>query len=262
MWLISVLQYGYKFGIIYNMKKIIKNNSIYKKAKHNGVFGSVELFDMINSNEIDDLINQCNRNIGKEIYPDAILTRLIEEKGFNARPILLDKRNYTMLITSKLTHIYRGVCYKNALKDFVYNDKMFVGKGIYCNGIYFAYGEYGRKTAELYMASRKPNLFQKGWRDGVVFDAYMAQNTKIINFRDLVVLRNKMVNVADKYNNLSSKAKSKLIEILSNDISKCAVLCGYDAININHGKQEYMVILNRGKLIMQKPKGKEKINER
>lgn len=244
------------------MEKIIKNNLICKQAKHNGIFGSVELFDILNSDEIDDLIKQCYRDIGKEVRPDAILTRLIEEKGFNARPVLLDKHSYSLLISSKLTRIYRGVCYKNARKDFVYNDKMFVGKGLYCNGIYFAYGEYGRKEAESYMASRKPSLFKKGWRDGVVLDAYMAENTKIIDFRTLVMLRNKMVKKANKYKDLSSTAKARLVEILSDDLAKCAVLCGYDAININHGKQEYMVILNRGKLIMERPKGKEKINEK
>ena len=242
------------------MEKIIKNNSICKQAKHNGVFGSVELFDILNSDEIDDLIKQCYRDIGKEVRPDAILTRLIEEKGFNARPVLLDKHNYSLLIFSKLTHIYRGVCYKNAVKDFVYNDKMFVGKGVYCNGIYFAYGDYGKKEAESYMATRKPNLFKKGWRDGVVFDAYLSQDTKIIDFRNLVILRDKMVKKANKYKDLSPTAKTKLIEILSDDISKSAVLCGYDAINIDH--QQYMVVLNRGKLIMEKPKGKEKINEK
>ncbi|MCI5714456.1 MAG: hypothetical protein MR288_02380 [Firmicutes bacterium] len=242
------------------MEKIIKNNSICKQAKHNGVFGSVELFDMINSDEIDDLIKQCYRDLGKEVYPDAILTRLIEEKGFNARPVLLDKHSYSLLITSKLTRIYRGVCYKNAVKDFVYNDKMFVGKGLYCNGIYFAYGDYSREEAESYMASRRPALFRKGWRDGAVLDAYIAQDAKVIDFYNLVRLRNKMVKKVDRYKDLSPTAKAKLIEILSDDISKSAVLCGYDAINIRH--QQYMVVLNRGKLIMKKPNGKEKINER
>lgn len=239
---------------------VIKNNSIVKPAVNNGIFGSVQLFDFIHSPDFRELVKRVRPNRANAPRPDKILTSLIEEKGFNALPIIVDKDKYSLLIESKLTRIYRGVCYKNAVKDFVYNDKMFVGKGLYCNGIYFAYGDYSREEAESYMASRRPALFRKGWRDGAVLDAYIAQDAKIIDFYNLVRLRNKMVKKVDRYKDLSPTAKAKLIEILSDDISKSAVLCGYDAINIHH--QQYMVVLNRGKLIMKKPNGKEKINER
>ena len=103
---------------------VIKNNSIVKPAVNNGIFGSVQLFDFIHSPDFRELVKRVRPNRANAPRPDKILTSLIEEKGFNALPIIVDKDKYSLLIESKLTRIYRGVCYKNAVKDFVLDNKV------------------------------------------------------------------------------------------------------------------------------------------
>lgn len=242
---------GYK-----NMDKKIKSNSSikYSKAKNNGIFGSCALFDIVNSPEWTNFFQRATSYMGRS--PDMELTKLIEEKGFNALPILVDKDKFNLLIRSRLTHIYRGVCYKNALKDFLYNKKMFVGKGIFCNGIYFAYGIYAKNEAMVYMSSQAKSDEKIIKKNGTILEALVSQDANIIDMFDLNCLRQKLIDDSDKLTNLSDMAKDKLIRLLSDDIAKSAVLLGYDGIDIKI--QEYLAMLNRGKLIMEKPIDKEK----
>lgn len=236
------------------MEKKLKSKIRFGKSKNNGIFGSSALFDIVNSPEWLDLFKRTTSYMGRK--PDLELTKLIEEKGFNALPILVDKDKFNLLIESRLTHIYRGVCHKNALKDFMFNKKMFIGQGIYCNGIYFAYGQYAYSEAVNYKnlsANGDRNLIKK---NGAIIEALVSEDAKIIDMFDLECLRQKLIEDSDKLNNLSDTAKDKLIRMLSDDISKSAVLFGYDGVNITD--REYLVMFNRGKLIMKKPNDKEK----
>ena len=239
------------------MKKKIKCSSIkYSKAKNNGIFGSCALFDIVNSPEWTKLFQRVTSYMGRS--PDIELTKLIEEKGFNALPVLVDKEKFNLLIQSRLTHVYRGVCYKNALKDFMFNEKMFVGKGIFCNGIYFAYGTYAKHEAMVYMTCQAKSDEKIIQKNGAILEALVAKDANIIDMFDLNLLRHKLIDDSQKLTNLSDMAKDKLIRLLSDDIAKSAVLFGYDGIDIKI--QEYLAMLNRGKLIMEKPdeKGKER----
>ena len=219
---------------------IIKNNSIVKPAVNNGIFGSVQLFDFIHSPDFRELV--------KRVRPNS----LIEEKGFNALPIIVDKDKYSLLIESKLTRIYRGVCYRDAINDFAYNTQMYVSKGMYCSGVYFVYGDTAKDTAESYMIMHTPPMYCKGHYDGAIIEAVVSSDAKIIDIEDAYKLQEKMVNKIDSMSNLSDNAKTKLMYLLSDDVSKCALLNGYDAINIK--SKQYLVVLNRNKLIMQTPK--------
>lgn len=233
---------------------VIKNNSIVKPAVNNGVFGSVQLFDFIHSPDFRELVKRVRPNRANAPRPDKILTSLIEEKGFNALPIIVDKDKYSLLIESKLTRIYRGVCYRDAINDFAYNTQMYVSKGMYCSGVYFVYGDIAKDTAESYMIMHTPPMYCKGHYDGAIIEAVVSADAKIIDIEDAYKLQEKMVNKIDSMSNLSDNAKNKLMYLLSDDVSKCALLNGYDAINIK--SKQYLVVLNRNKLIMQTPKAR------
>ena len=101
-------------------EKLLKSKLICNKASNNGIFGSVELFNFINSPDFEEIFKTANLLTNNGGKPDIILTRLIEEKGFNALPVLVDKHHYSLLLSSKLTRIYRGVVYKDAIEDFAY----------------------------------------------------------------------------------------------------------------------------------------------
>lgn len=231
---------------------LIKNNLIVKPSANNGVFGSVQLFDFIHSPDFRELVRRVRPNRANAPRPDKILTSLIEEKGFNALPIIVDKDKYSLLIKSKLTRVYRGVCYRDAINDFAYNPDLYVSKGMYCSGVYFVYGDKAKDTAESYMIMHTPPMYCKGHYDGAIIEAVVSADAKVIDIEDAYKLQEKMINNIDGMSNLSDNAKTKLMYLLSDDVSKCALLNGYDAINIK--SKEYLVVLNRNKLIMQKPK--------
>ncbi len=239
------------------MEKKLKSNIKFGKSKNNGIFGSCALFDIVNSPEWTNLFNCVTSYMGRQ--PDLELTKLIEEKGFNALPILVEKDKFNLLIESRLTHVYRGVCYKNALKDFMFNKKMFVGRGIYCNGIYFAYGPYAYNEAECYKNSSANGNEKLIRKNGAIIEALVSEDAKIIDMFDLNCLRQKLVEDSSRLTNLSDTSKERLIALLSDDLSKSAVLFGYDGIDIKI--QEYLAMLNRSKLIMKKPECLKKSNK-
>ena len=73
--------------------------------------------------------------------PDPVLTRVLEEVGFTALPVIVDSKHYELLIKNGLTPVYRGVKRDNAILDFATNPEMFVGKGLLCNGVHFVYDD-------------------------------------------------------------------------------------------------------------------------
>ena len=248
------------------MMKCFKTRRVYKPANNNGIFGSVALFDMINSPEYEKLVKMSYRDMDNLGTADPILTKLIEEKGFDALPILVDNNHYHVLLRSKLKEIYRGVRYPNAAKDFAFNPKLFVGKGIYCNGIYFTYGGDGAKAeAELYLYPQTGSQldlhhgYMKTYPKGEVICALMKKDAKIVDTKSLCKIRKSMENYVNKQI-YSDSTKDKLIKLISRDLAVVAVLNGYDAINIKDSK--YMVVLNRGKLIMKNPNLKDNVFEK
>ncbi|MBR2467526.1 MAG: hypothetical protein IKB42_00575 [Clostridia bacterium] len=243
------------------MFKILKTKKYYKSAKDNGIFGSQALFDIVNSSEFEKLFDQTRRTAETFGTIDPILTKLINEKGFDALPILVDRNHYDLLIRSNLREIYRGVRMEGAVNDFAFNPNMFVGKGIYCNGVYFTYGGPGAKAeADLYLYPQTgPHLekyhgYIKNYPVGDVICALMSKNTKVASQDDLCKLKRKMEKQINK-TDFSDKVKGRVIDLISRDLSVVAVLNGYDAVDIKSSK--YMVVYNRGKLILKNPNENE-----
>ncbi len=240
------------------MRKFFKTRKVYKPATNNGIFDSMALFNVVMSPHFDKLIALTHRDFDHFGQPDPILTKLIEEKGFDALPMIVDENHYNLLVRSKLREIYRGVRIKDANKEFAYNPKLFVGKGLFCNGIYFTYGgESGKAEAELYLYPQTGNQFNvhHGYMEtfpkGELITALLKKDAKVASWKDLAKLKQSMKNYVDKNKDYSDDTKRKILRLISNDVAVVAVLNGYDAIDIKDSK--YMVILNRGKLIMKDP---------
>lgn len=235
--------------------KLVRTKKFYK-AKRNGIFGSEELFNIISSDDFYNLLNKTVRSVNEIGTPDPILTKLIEEKGFNALPVLVDNTHYELLLKSKLAEIFRGVRKDDAKKDFAFNPSLFIGKGIYCNGVYFMYGgDDAKQKAEKYISIPKDIQVKqlqehlKTYNHGEVISALISNDAKIVDIRDLIKLKNNLK--VEAMQTMSGEIKKKFIDLISKDISVVAVLKGFDAIKIPHTK--YMVVLNRGKLILKNP---------
>lgn len=240
------------------------NSSIYSRSKANGLLSSEVLFDTVTSPDFHQIMEQTKRSLDTVGTPDPLLARVLTEKGFNALPAQVSNTQYQMLITSGLSPIYRGVRKDDAIIDFASNPDMFVGKGLYCNGIYFMYGNpcpdgrHGDTSAKA-RASRyiqipqsvpNPKLQEhlKTYTNGQVIGAIVNPNARIITIKDLIQLTSSIKQDVRLDKTISQEIKTKLLDLISQDIAVVAAMEGYDIIDITTTK--YYVVLNRGMLIM------------
>lgn len=244
----------------------LKAEQIYNRSKCNGIFTSKALMEILESPNFSSLLEQTKRSIETAGTPDPILTRVLEELGFNALPIMVDSSHYELLVKSGLTPVYRGVRKDDGIVDFATNPKMFVGKGIFCNGVYFAYEKQGAEIdperatavsiAERYMIKPKHvnnehvNKHMNSYNQGQVICALVSENARIIELKELLKLNNMVKQGVRTNADISAETKQKMLDLLSREASVVAALEGVDIIKAGHAK--FMIVLNRGALIMDK----------
>lgn len=222
------------------------------------VFNSAELYNIITDPNFDDMLKQATYNMNNIGGNDPILSRILQEKGFDALPVMVSKNQFVYLIENGSTEIYRGVGRKNATRDFATNKNLFVGKGIRCNGVYFMYGDFGNNThhgdtsararAVKYVTQRLNASAEAGNIEGQIIGALIPKDAKVVDIKTLNKLADELKLQVEECKSLTDTEKQRLFKLLSQDVSVVAALQSFDAIQVPSTK--YMVVLNRGKLFM------------
>ncbi len=241
-------------------------NTVYRQSKANGLLSSQAIFDAVTSPNFSEVIESTKRNVRAVGTPDPVLTKFLTEQGFSMLPTQVSDKEFSLLVKSGLSEIYRGVRKDDAIVDFATNPDMFVGKGIYCNGIYFMYGNtcpdgrHGDTSAKaraeryIHMPKDLPNEvlaeYAKSYNQGQVIRALVRRDSKVIEFKALRQLCEKVKKEIGEDKTVSPKIKEKLISLISEDLAIVAAIEGFDVIDVPLTK--YMIVLNRGKLIMNK----------
>ena len=140
--------------------------------------------------------------------------------------------------------IYRGISANNTkllkkyVNDFLNGDVFFGGNGaIYGTGIYTVIGD--KNIANDYSNDGGTSNF------GIMLEGKMLDNTKIIEYGKIEEIRDFLIkNLKRVYKNNNM---DNFISLLDDDGVLSAIL-GYDAIHVN--KKNYLVVLNRGKIII------------
>lgn len=170
---------------------------------------------------------------------DTRLAAIWTAQGFDALPQLLDTAAFNTAAAGQ-TVLYRGLAGEQAAAyaDAFRTGEAFPGLGIYGNGTYTTTSEY---TAQTYTKTSGAYI---GDHPGVVMRMMLAPDAKIATFAQLddllydVVLRTPGLNGA------------------FDDLGRLASALGYDAIAVTPdvgNAEQYLVILNRGKLIVEAP---------
>lgn len=234
---------------------MLKNKkAIYNQVKFDELSNLKVLLDIVNDSEFSMLLKQSAQ---KEFnnQSDKLLAKFLLQNGFMALPTKVNENEYNLLVKSNLTQIYRGVKIADAQNDYNNNLNMFVGHGLYLNGIYFSYGSHGLKDAKKYaILSNKYSITNKDFtnmelNNGSIIKALVKSDAKVVNLGDLVKINSQIIKQAAKTKELSHNTKCKIINMLSSDMAKTAALIGFDMVKIPELK--YMVVLNRGKTIVQ-----------
>lgn len=241
-------------------------NTVYRQSKANGLLTSKTIFDTVTSPKFNELLECTKRQVRQVGTPDPILAKYLAEQGFTLLPTQVNNKEFSILVKSGLAEIYRGVRKDDAIVDFATNPDMFVGKGIYCNGIYFMYGNTcpdgrhgdtsAKARAERYIQMPKdlPNEvlseYAKSYTKGQVIRALVKKDSRVIEFKALRALCEKFKLDIRNDASISDEIKEKLITLISEDLAIVAAMEGFDIIDVPLTK--YMIVLNRSKLIMNK----------
>jgi hypothetical protein len=245
-------------------RPLLKAETVFNRSKCNGLFTSVALADILSSPNFLELVEATKRGVDNVGLPDPILTRVLEEVGFTALPVIVDSKHYELLIKNGLTPVYRGVKRDNAILDFATNPELFVGKGLLCNGVHFVYDD-GRidpltepplKKAEKYAKKPPQGLHQKidddnsQFTHGQIIPALVSETARVIEIKELLKLTKMVQEGISKNQMVTDDTKQKMIKLLSHEASVIAALENIDMIVAE--RAQFLIVLNRGALIMDK----------
>ena len=229
-----------------------------------------------NINEFYDYISTIERKeefITTESNENGYITgqRLNQMLGYDKLPVKVSNEEFEKLSKeSEFGKLYRGISADTAERCQVYIDNFRNGKfysggqagHIYGKGTYVGFGELGKNTAYNYSQQAE---------NGQVIEMVLEKNAKTINYYELFKETNKEVDefIKNHYQEYNIDSYMKLITNLNkiqkkdefitryimnvaHDVGYNASIKGYDAIIANNelAGQKYIVILNRGKVIV------------
>lgn len=261
-----------RFDKSVSQKVIISNRKSTNKGKD-------DIIDEKIPRNINDFYNYILKTNNKEDFitlksnENGYITgqRLNSILGYDKLPKKVPSDKFEKLAKeSEFGVLYRGISANTKEKCQEYIDKFrngaFYSGGqaghIYGKGTYTGFGELGKNTAYNYARQEK---------NGQVIEMILDKDAKTINYYDLFKETNKEVdefikNNYKKYNinnyfelisNLNKIKKedefmTQYILNVAHDTGYSASIKGYDAIIANNelAGQKYIVILNRGKVIL------------
>lgn len=233
---------------VIDYESIGKNNPV-KERKNNGI---IEENRRLLSTE--EIIEKAHK-FAKELEKNPELLRydngeeysnyLNKKLGYDALPKVVSKEEFEKLSKGKIV-LYRGVADMGDLKatdmvkQFKYG-KFFAGSGAYGNG---SYADPEKREAEYY-------AYDTADGNGKIMKMILKDNAKVASYMDILTEYDK----TGIRREIILKKKSEIEEYkrVLGDVANYASIKGYDAIALNgfHGKEHY-VILNRGKVIIEK----------
>lgn len=196
-------------------------------------------FYVQNSNTLKDYLKDDMNQEHKRI----IIKKIYDLLEYSTNPKI--KTNIEKAENTKIK-VYRGISAKNEelLKEYIeqfINGDLFLGgrASIYGSGIYTYCGS-DNKVVDNYATDGNSNS------TGVVIEIELPSDINIVSYDDIATIQEKIIPILRKKYNDSDNFQ-KYIEILSNNGVFAAIL-GVDAIYVE--QKQYMVILNRGKMIV------------
>ena len=226
----------------YKNVTIREKNDIMKQQATNIIPTDIkEFYNYVSKNDtIENLTTFARNEYG--VVRGQELSKIL---GYDKMPTTVSNEQFEQLAKkSNIGKLYRGVSAdtkelgQKYINDFKYG-QLYAGKGVYGNGTYVAYGEEGLKVVKSNYTNEKGNIMEM----------LLNNDTKTINFVELDKMRRKEIETLG--NSVSERFKNAILM----DNGYYASIKGYDAIILDKtiadlNNQPYIVILNRGKVII------------
>ena len=220
-------------------------------AKNNVIISKNKVIDRAKEYalELKDVIPRFGKY--KKAYGQQISKYVIQQIGYDSLPKVISKKEFKKLIKNN-DIIYRGLSSskylsaKQASDNFKYGD-FFIGTGVFGNG---TYGAYDKNIAENYAKlANKTNKSGKFGKDEYsLLEMILSSDVNIADYQTIYKeWFDEGIQLALQTNNFENW------QFVLGDIGTYAALKGYDAIKTNGaGGRNYIIILNRGKVIVKK----------
>ncbi len=162
------------------------------------------------------------------------LQHFIDEEGLYGKVTVMDDADFDRYVEENgLTTLYRGMRdgSHNAVDmhaNFLYDDKYYVGEGIFGDGMYFSDNEY---TGQRYSNN---NL-----KGGAVIKVALKSGARVITSDDAYMALSHNEH-KDSINDMAYR---------DGTVSALAMSNGYDAISVDKGDETYYVVLNRDAVV-------------
>jgi hypothetical protein len=210
--------------------KLIKNNKVVleRKLKSDADmyrdFSEDELktfWEKQSGNDFNSKIFSTNDTVGWEL-----LSSICQERGFDARPKVVDETSYWNIVKQSKYQMFRGIEHGNKDADFYassfkYNDNCFFGTiGIYGSGIYMHVND-GTKNQDKTQTTYKNSDAYKAAKSyavksNVILECCLESNAKIANVEDL---REEILSLVT-FDKAAVDEKQKEIDSLNSQLNK------------------------------------------
>lgn len=186
----------------------------------------------------------------------------LKEKGFDAPPKRVSKAEMDQAVKNGALEMGRGWS-KPEFVDQYDTGPLFGSLGIYGNGTYAAYGEPPIAKQYKDALDEDPKYAvarQYAGKGGAVSRMALDASAKVIKYEDAKKAYDEFHKYMDEQikkqgfglfgAKKAEKQRLKRLKELYGDVGRWASMAGYDAVD--HTKEKFMVLLNRGKVLTQK----------
>lgn len=231
-----------RFDDLFKIKKsiIAKINANKKKILPRKLKSEKEMYRVIDEKELDEIWNSYQGNYRSKIDrfdgPNGwnILSDICKKRGFDARPLVVEEKEYWDLVSKNKHQMFRGLApnanssatdFENSFK---YNDNCFYGTlGVHGSGIYFHVNDGDKnkdktqttyKNSDAYKASvNYADKNKSSYGSGNVVECLLDPNAKIANVKDI---KEEILKTLGNFDKKLADSKQAEIDALKIDLKK------------------------------------------
>lgn len=237
------------FGRSISQKAIHANKKSLTSSTKNAILNKKQVIFAAKKYALDlkEVIARFGRY--KKSYGRQVSKYVIHQIGYDSLPKVVSEKEFKKLIKNNEV-IYRGLSSstslsaKEAADNFKYGD-FFVGTGVFGNG---TYGAYDKDIADNYaeLADKTSKSGKVSKNEYSILEMILSPNARIADYQTIY---KEWFDEKIPFSLQTNQFQDW--QFIVGDVGTYAALKGYDAIKTNGaGGQNYIIILNRGKIIV------------
>lgn len=216
---------------------LAKKNASNRKVVPRKLKSEKEMYRALTDDELDEIFNsESGSGVDRLLKRDGrsgwnLLSEICKKRGFDARPLVVDDKDYWDKVSKNKYQLFRGVApdsFKTGSQyedSFKYDDNCYFGKtGVHGSGIYFHINDGDRnkdktqttyKNSDAYKAAKNYANGARGY--GSVIDCLLDPSAKVAMVGEI---KDEILNTLGSFDPKLAKAKQDEINKLKDELKK------------------------------------------